>query len=251
MPQVTYVKKAQRRYATVIVRDAEGNPVTTPVMLKDGTQKTTKTGRPVVLTKTVADLTKPMPLYECDFCHKEIAVGSPYKHISPKSGPYGGRQLNRHGDCPNWQPWDYSSSLSARTAQIAWEFNNGLSSCESVDDVQDLLNQAAEAVREIQQEKDEAASNQEEYFGGFSEIREVADALESWADEIEGADVPEFPEPEETECPDCDPEEKEGNVCKTCGGSGYFTPDDPTEEQIEQWQSEVADSVTVVDECPV
>ena len=96
-------------------------------MRKDGTQKTTKTGRAVFMTVTVVDKTKPKPNLKCDFrgCDidgGEILPGTPYMHISPKSGPYGGRQLNRHQAHPAWNVWEYSSSMSARLAQIAHDF---------------------------------------------------------------------------------------------------------------------------------
>ena len=118
MPTITHVKKAQQRYAMVPVCNPDGTPKQTPVMRGDGTQKTTKRGALVFMTVTVADKTKPQPLDTCDFCHQPIEVGTPYKHITPKSGPYGGHKRTRHESCPTWQVWEYSSSLSARIAQI-------------------------------------------------------------------------------------------------------------------------------------
>lgn len=266
MARVTYVKKAQQRYQMVPVIDpATGQQKQTPVMDRNGQQKVSKRG-PVFMKVTKEDRSKPLPPRKCENCGNEIAVGTPYKHISPKSGPYGGRTRYRCGDCPTWQVWDYSNSLSARTAQIAYEFNEAISDASDMDTVQEALNNAASAVRDIASEKEESAQNIEQGFGHETstsqELADVAEQLNSWADEIEGADIPEFPEPEESECEDCggtgevDGEDAEGNeisdaTCETCDGTGQHTPDEPTEDQIEEWRSEVQDALTIVDECPV
>ena len=39
--------------------------------------------------------------------------------------------------------------------------------------------------------------------------------------------------------------------CDECDGAGSVTPDDPTEEQLDEWRSEVESAVSVIDECPV
>jgi uncharacterized phage infection (PIP) family protein YhgE len=221
--------------------------------------------------------------------------------------------------------WEYSSSLSARTAEIShdfWDsFNN--TTLESSDDVTSLLNDVAERVREIAEEKREGASNIEDGFGHATtqsdELNDIADQLDSWADDIEGADIPEYPEPEEADCDECDGsgevtndvftqlqadheetviklreaerllklytsvpverqlttqveaqkkaikalqetlaetepsiEEAEASVsCEACDGSGRIEPEDPTEDQLDEWRSEVESAVSVVDECPV
>lgn len=285
MPRVTHVKKAQQRYETVPVME-NGRAKQTPVMGRDGKQKTTKRGTPVFMTVTVADRTKPLPPETCDYCHQPIKVGTPYKHISPKSGPYGGTKRSRHEDCPTWQVWDYSSSLYARTARVAHDFSLALVDAESEDDVQSALDEAAEAVREIAQEKEEGADNIESGFGhetsASEELRDVAQQLNDWADEIESSDVPAFPEPEtdyerwyavatdtmavlfEDEHPegfDTDEEAQQAldEYLAETGedASTYvieqrdYTPDVPTDDQVDEWRSEVQDSLTIVDECPV
>jgi hypothetical protein len=109
---------------------------------------------------------------------------------------------------------------------------------------------------------------------------EVADQLDSWADDIEGADIPECPEPEEQEIwivvnthddtPvfDDQPEGWDTVEGATAAMLDYvkqsgedldnfsvrtdsFTPEDPTEEQLDEWRSEVESAVSVIDECPV
>lgn len=56
------------------------------------------------------------------------------------------------------------------------------------------------------------------------------------------------------DCPTCDGSGQVEEQCTECDGSGKQEPtdeDDPTEEQIDTWRSEVEDAVTIVDESPV
>ena len=43
--------------------------------------------------------------------------------------------------------------------------------------------------------------------------------------------------------------------CEACMNGGEwpdsYTPEDPTEEQLDEWRSEVESAVSVIDECPV
>lgn len=199
MARITHVKAAQQRYETVPVLDDEGKPKQTPVMRKDGTQRTTKNGKLVFRTNTVEDRNQPLPLRVCGSCRQPIELGTPYKHITPKSGPYGGAQLNRHESCPTWQVWEYSSSMSARLAEIENSFQQALDSCESEDDVQQALDEAADRIEELADEKDEAGQNIEDGFqhetGQSAELKDTAEQLRSWAEEVRAATVPDFPEP--------------------------------------------------------
>jgi hypothetical protein len=273
MARVTHVKKAQQRYETVPVIDPETQqPKKTPVM-RNGEQRTTKRGKPIEMTVTVVDKTKPLAPYECDFCHQEIAVGTPYKHISPKSGPYGGTKRTRHEKCPTWQIWEYSSSLSARLAQISHDFWQQIDSAESTDDVQSVLDSAAEEITGLAEEKREGAGNIEEGFGhptsASEELEQTADSLDEWADEITSQDIPEV-----TECEECSDGQKE---CDTCGGTGEVEEEidgedsthaedctncngtgqvecdtcGGTGEDLDTWRSELQDSLTLIDESPV
>jgi hypothetical protein len=278
MARVTHVKKAQQRYATVPVLDGDGKPKKTPVM-KNGVQKTTKRGAPVFMTVTVADKTKPLPPYKCDSCGNEIAIGSPMKHITPKSGPYGGTKRTRHESCPTWQVWEYSNSLSARLMQIAHDFEQAIEGVESPEDVTSALEDAATAIEEIAEEKREGAQNIEEGFGhptsASEELEQTADSLSDWATEIEQVDVPELPETEERYFVT----NGDGVVSDLFETDGYDTeadaehalashrddegteddgfevegiePDEPTEEQMDDWRSEVEDAVSIINEPPV
>jgi hypothetical protein len=281
------VKAAQQRYETKPVLDDQGQPVRIPLTNKDGSPKMTRAkgsraARPVFITKTVADKTRPKPLLRCDFpaCEhpdRAIQIGQSYKWIKPKSGPYGGRQMNRHAEHPSWQVWDYSSSLSARTQQIshnAWaDFPE---SATEVDEMTDWAASVAEEIRGLAEEKRESASNIEDGFGHETyqsdELNSTADELDGWADEVEAIDFPEVPEPESDDCDECggsgqvenpdwdaDDAEEEGDdyaepeeiACAECDGSGEVNPDEPSEEQISDWVEECRDAASIVDECPV
>lgn len=268
MPKITYVMKAQQRYQTVPVIDPEtGEQKRSPVMRKDGTPKTTKSGRPITLGITARDISRPKPLFKCDHCGKEIQIGTPYKHMTPKSGPYGGRTLTRHAGCPSWQSWEYSSALWARIEQIQHDFQTAMEGALDPDAVTDALSDAAQAVRDLSEEKRESADSLEDGFGHSTyqseELNQTADDLEGWADEIENADVPAI---EDYPCSECD---GEGEIdCEYCGGDGTDEEGPCTEctggrttcpecegkegyFDEEVWSEAVQDAVGIVEESPV
>jgi hypothetical protein len=285
MARTTHVAKAQQRYETVPVIDPEtGQPKKTPVMrkVKDydtgevvEKQKTTKTGRLVFMTVTERDLTKPLPLYTCDHCHQPIQIGTPYKHITPKSGPYGGRKRTRHESCPGWQVWDYSNSLSAQLARISFDFWEQVDGAESTDDVQSALDDASAAVEEIGDAKAESAQSIEDGFGHATEkseeLESIGEQLKEWADSISSADIPEIEDcatcdgEGKTECVECDgtgqvdthdgdvPVDGQQEDCSECSGTGQVecTECDGSGEDLEGWRDQVRDAVTIVDESPV
>jgi hypothetical protein len=248
MPRVHRVAHAQQRYARAPVTDPAGNQVIVPV------SRTGKGGKGVVMRRTQRDLSQPLDPYTCDFCGEPIEPGTAYKWIAPKSGPYSSRTLRRHASHPDWRVWEYSDSLSAQLAQVSYTFQEAVSSAESAEDVESALEDAAGEIESIADAKDEAADNMESGFGGHeiqpaTDLHEIAEQLRSWADEIRNTEPPDFPEPEETDCDDC---EGEGAPdCKTCGGSGTYTPDEPTDDQVDQWRDDVSSEVTIVDESPV
>ena len=237
MPRVQHVKRAQQRYETKPVIDpATGEQKITPVMnTLTGEQKLTKHGRPVVLRVTERDLERPLPMPTCDYarCKQEIAIGTPYKWIEPS----GQRVRNRHESCPTWNVWEYSSSLSARIAQIQSEQPYDF---ESLEDAQQWASDKAQEIRDLAEEKRESASNIEEGFGHATyqsdELNETADSLESWADEIESVDLPEFPEDEEKSEEDTEEADDE----------------EAAAELLLEWQEEVRSALeNVMGECPV
>jgi hypothetical protein len=262
MARTTHVKKAQQRYETKVVLDDAGEPKRTPVM-KNGEQKVTKRGKPVFMTVTERDLTKPLPPETCESCRLPIEVGTPYKHITPKSGPYGGRKRSRHESCPSWQVWDYSNSLSAQLARISHDFWEAVDSAEGPDDVTSALGDAASSITEIADQKKESASNMEDGFGHATEkseeLESQGDELETWAGEVETADVPDMVECEECtdgekDCSSCDGTGVvDGEHCDECDGAGTVSCEncDGSGEDIDAWRDAVRDELTIVDESPV
>lgn len=204
MARITHVKAARQRYATIPVIDpTTGEQKQTPVMVNKKVredngevrnvlvQKQTKSGRPVFMKVTEADKTQPLPNHICDCCRNEIPVGAPYKHVTPKSGPYGGHTKRRCANCPSWQVWELSNSLSSRVAEIVHNAETGLPDAEDDDEVVSILSEAAEAVRALAEEKRESAENIREGFGhetsASEELDQTAESLDGWADEVEGA----------------------------------------------------------------
>jgi hypothetical protein len=257
MARITYVKKTQRRYKMVPVIDPDtGKPKRTPVMGRDGKQKSSKRGL-TWMTVTVADKTKPLPDIKCENCGKVIPVGDPHKHVSPKSGPYGGHKRIRCATCPTWQPWDLSNSLSARLQQVSSEayetFNNGVDTAE---DVQSILETAAEAIRGLAEEKRESAQNIEDGFGHETEksqeLNDIADQLESWADEVEQNDVPDLPDESEYVDHDFEPDEDDEDKCAVDGCDKDESEHEETwDDALDNWRSEAEDALSIIDESPV
>lgn len=270
MPRITHVKRAQQRYATVPVTDPEtGQQVTVPVVNgRTGQPKTTKSGRAIVMRRTREDRSQPLPMPRCDApaCRvapiqdgdRTINVGASYKHMSPKSGPYGGRTLYRHEVCPTWQVWEYSSSLSARLAQIDHEAREAASGGD-LSSTDSALREAAEAVRGLAEEKREAAQNIEDGFQHeteqSAELNDQAEQLESWADELDAAadDLPSDDRPEEeVECDNCGGDgrvqDAEGSEvdCDECT-DGY----QDNQEAIDEFEAAIEEALSVLDNCPL
>lgn len=251
MARVHYVKAARQRYEMK------------PVLDKDGSQKradvsrTTKRGRAVTRRLSEPDLTRPKPNHDCGKCGREIKVGDPYKWIAPKSGPYGGYKRYRCGTCPTWQVWEYSGSLPAQLARVSHEFWEAVDSAESVEDVEQALQDAANEVRDLAEQRRESAQNMEDGFqhatSASDDLKQQAEDLDSWAQDIEQATVPPLPDPEEQDCEFCEdgsPDEGDSQ-CRECSGTGKVTPEEPTEEQMDAWHDECQNDLTIVDESPV
>lgn len=209
----------------------------------------------------------PKPNLVCDRDDTEIKPGDPYKHISVRTGPRSSAKLVRCVRCPDWQVWEYSNSLSARVAEIVHNFRQVLDEdFGDTSDVESARDDAVNAIRELAEEKEEGAGNIEDGFGHETtqsgELREQAESLVSWADEIEGVEIPELSDPEDEDCVDCDgtgkvddPEDNSDDPkqvdCDNCEGTGEVTPEEPSEEEYETWREEVRDAFSIIDESPV
>lgn len=272
MAKVVHVKKAQQRYKTVPVIDpATGLQKQTPVM-KGDKQKTDKQGNPVFRKQTKDDKTQPLPPYNCGACSKPIEVGTPYKHVSLKSGPYGGTTLRRHEGCPNWKQSELTMSKMSGVYAAQEDFEDRIDDCNSVEDLEALRDDVAEQIKAVGEEYGESADNIEDGFGHetyvSTELREKQEALEGWGDDIESVSFDEVPD------------------CETCDGRGHLAADSPGldmesltdeqktllddtgeidcedceqtgkavegSEQFDEWLDEQRESLrTVVDDCPI
>lgn len=284
MARITHVKSARQRFATVPVIDPEtGEPKKTPVMVtrkvrqENGEytdvrqQKTTKNGRPVFMKATEADKNQPLPNHSCEKCGKEIEVGQPYKHVTPKSGPYGGRTRRRCASCPTWEAWDLSNALWARIEQVISPAQDAVEDAKADHDaeaVRSALEEAAQGIRELAEEKAESAQNMEDGFGHeteqSTELREQGEQLEQWADEIESADIPDFPEePEgEQDCGKCggsgevdepEREDADGDTvdCDECLGTGQVEATEVTDSQADDWETEAEQGADILGNNPL
>jgi hypothetical protein len=255
----------QQRYEMVPVRDDLGEHKKVPVIDKrTGKQKTDKHGNLTFRKLTVADHDKPKPINECERCHSKLVIGAKYRVVAIKTA-FGGYDRFRCMECPSWAPWELSNSLSARIQQIQSEVVDGDQwTCQ--EDAEARAEELAEMIRELASEKEEAAQNMEDGFGHSTsqseEIAEQAQQLNEWADSVEesGSDA-DFPEPEETECPECsgtgkvetDESAPDEVDCEAEGcENGMITPDEPTEDQLGEWQAEAADNIqSALDNSPL
>jgi hypothetical protein len=254
MARAYLVKRAQARYETKPVIDpATGEQKQTPKMRR-GVQMTDKRGRPIFMKVTERDLARPKPMPCCSLCRTEIKVGESYTYTET----YNSTIVRCGRPCPPPKQWEYSSSLSARLAQIQHE--NDFSDCEDGNDFVEARDAFAAAVRELAGEKQESAQNIEDGFGHetsqSAELADIADQLEGWADDIEAVELPDYPEPEETDCDECngtgEADDEGGGSCENCDGCGQVIPDEPTEEQIDEWREAcVAALEGVAESCPV
>lgn len=194
MPRVTHVKKAQQRYEMI----KTGDTVTV--------NRKTKSGREVTARKSVPNKSKPYPPRKCDHCGEDIEIGTPYKWIAPRSGPYGGTKRYRHESCPTWHVWEYSSSLSAMIQAAQYDAQLSLSNAEDQNDLEQVRDDFAAAIRDLADQKTESADNIESGFGHETfqseELREQASELEGWADEAESWQSPDEPDEDELDLDD-------------------------------------------------
>lgn len=170
------------------------------------------------------------PNQVCELDNTEIKPGDPYKKASGRNS--GGFYLRVRCDtCPTWHPWELSDSLPNRLAEIVHNYEKATEEVSTVEEVEQALDDASEAITEIAEEKREAAQNIEDGFQHETEqsveLNQVADDLDAWANDIETAktDIPDLP----------DPEGEDGEL---------------TEHQIEDWRFDVGNAVTVMGDSP-
>lgn len=127
----------------------------------------------------------------CARCGVEIKPGEPYKWFANRIGRMSIRKNYCRDHSPRPSDMTTSDKLSALyAAQEAFEDAQG-AGMDTPEHVADRLHEAADSVREVAEAYTESADNIEEGFGHETmqsqEIREKAEAVEAWADEIDDA----------------------------------------------------------------
>ena len=241
MARITHVKKARALYHTKPVLDSDGAPVFTPVTraLADGTtvQKHTKNGRPVTRAAVERDLTRPKPNLTCDYCKGEILPGTPYKYLKLRFA-----QRNRHEEHPDWQIWEYSTSVAAQAARIQHDMHGLVATTVFEDPESDfdaLRDEIASLAQEFLDERQEALDNMPEQLQDGSRAQETVEAVEDWLSEISDATMPDI---EEATCTECD-----GRTvvdCPNCAGASCENCDQSGEVECEECSGTGEDSVS-------
>lgn len=131
----------------------------------------------------------------CDYpgCGHPIEPGDGMKYISPRlPGSPGSVTRYRCASHPDWNVWEYSTSLSARIAKLKYDGNDKILQADE-NTIEDLPTDLGWSIRGIAYEKSDSAQNVESSFGHptrLSEsLKQQADALEDWAYNIECVDV--------------------------------------------------------------
>ena len=262
MPKIT-TQVARQRYERVPVID----PETGQQKKAQVNQRRRRGDRPVFRPVFENDRTKPLPPRKCEKCGAELTVGQAYRSIGIKR-QFGGIIRYRCMNCPVWQPWEYSDSLSARVMQIQNEGVDG-SGWEAAEDAEARASELAEMIRELVSEKQDSLDNMPEGLRDASELSEQVDSLDSWADEVEQAGTEaDFPE---GKCGNCGGEQMECSVheeekhsddpddpaycdgteeCMECNGSG--DGEDIDDQELDEWREEAATAIqNALDNSPV
>lgn len=130
--------------------------------------------------------------YQCSKCGEDIVEGQSRYEWSFR---YGGT-FRRHVDCGYPKPSELTQSKMGQVYAATEDLVTQLSGDEwAAEDVHSYLEEAAEAVREVASEYEEAAQN----FGSQGENQDRYEALDAYADELSSADFPEEPDDSESE----------------------------------------------------
>lgn len=143
----------------------------------------------------------------CDYpgCGRVIEPGDGMKYISPRlPGDPGSVTRYRCESHHDWHVWEYSTSLSARIAEIQHDGANSILMMDE-DTAEDLPNELADRIRELASEKRYSAENVKCGFRHPTKLSEAlkqqADDLWVWADEFDLIDVLDG-KPDEDDDPD-------------------------------------------------
>lgn len=201
----------------------------------------------------------------CEKCYRQISKGAPYKWIGIKPpGSQPGERRIRCQDCDDWHEWDYNPSLGAQCARVAHDTEYQLRNTRTYDTesgARAIMRDASEEVRIFANTRQVSADRTRYVFGEKNfrtqQFMKDAEALRRWAMQIRNWHCPPLPEPELTDCSLCSAKRMDLDMggdaaCAECQGAGRYVPDEPGEEQLEDWRQEVADSaIEVLERCPI
>jgi hypothetical protein len=261
MARTTHVKHARKLYHTKPVLNEDGTPKRTLVTNKDGSPKTDKRGREVYHSVTERDLDRPKPNLRCDFPSCDIDGGEILPGTAYKFKALRFKQISRHEAHPDWQLWEYSSSVSAQAARLQADMQAAIDGAEFTeeDDFDALRDDLVEMVQGFVEERQEALENMPEQLQDGSQAQEFLEAAEAWLSEVENASEPSVDFAEQCEdCdgtgevqvdnPDYDPSDPESSedeyvedTCMNCSGEGHF--DGPSDEWVEEAEGSLSDAV--------
>lgn len=118
--------------------------------------------------------------YTCSKCHKDILQGQKRYEWSFR---YGGT-YRRHVDCGYPRQSELTQSKMAEVYSATEDLEDQLQGNDWVlEDAENYVQEAAEAIREVANEYEEAAQN----FGNAGENQERYEALDAYADEVENS----------------------------------------------------------------
>lgn len=126
---------------------------------------------------------------KCGVCGKPIVAGDAYKWVKPR---FGSKQV-RCTSCPDWRRSELTTSklANAYAAQEQFEDITDFTEYETVDAWEMLAEALGDQIEECAEEYEESASNIEDGFGHevpmSEELREKADMVREWADEVRQA----------------------------------------------------------------
>jgi len=167
---------------------------------------------------------------KCGNCGKPIEVGDSYVWHQFK---FGSKRVRCDSAACYFKPSELTTSDKLSRLYGAQENAEGQLddwSREDTADLQAIVDEAANEIREVAEEYRESASNMEEHFPGgcpaIDECNEKGDECDGWADELDGVDFEEF-DPDSVDIDDDASEEDRQQAIDTAR-------DDWAEEQIDK-----------------
>lgn len=202
---------------------------------------------------------------KCEKCLTDIGKGSPYKWMAVKLRGHNpsSRKIRCEG-CEDWHEWEWNPSLPAQAKRIAHDTEETLRYHRIYSNeagAEAIMREAASDVDILANTRQVSADRARRAFGDQNfrtrQFDGDATALRRWAQRFRSWHCSPLPEPELTDCSLCsakgmDLDAGGDSSCFECQGAGRYIPEEPSEEQLDDWRIEVADdAMEVLEECPI